>query len=92
MDAQALPDHTWITTYDSRKIAHKDIEAVVAAGEQFWYCWGLFRAKGAGKRPERWACRQEQYLASCLATEQRHRLKRRAERYFSMDATGSVTN
>src|SRR6202163_4315864 len=46
MDAQALPDHTWVTTYDSRKTAHKDIDAVVAAGEHFWYCWGWFRAKG----------------------------------------------
>jgi hypothetical protein len=46
MDAQALPDHTWVTTYDSRKTAHKDIDAIVAAGEHFWYCWGWFRAKG----------------------------------------------
>jgi hypothetical protein len=46
MDTQVLPDHTWVTTYDSRKIAYRDIKAVVAAGEHFWYCWGGFRARG----------------------------------------------
>jgi len=41
-----FPDHTWVTTYDSRTKVHKDIKAVVAAGEHFWYCWGDFRRKG----------------------------------------------
>src|SRR5271169_5731086 len=46
MDADVLPDHTWVTTYDSRKKSYRDIESVVEAGEHFWYCWGNFRPKG----------------------------------------------
>ena len=41
-----FPDHTWVTTYDNRTSVYKDIKAVVAAGEHFWYCWGNFRRKG----------------------------------------------
>lgn len=46
LDTNALPDHTWVTTYDNRKIPYPDIKAVTAAGEHYWYCWGKFRAKG----------------------------------------------
>ncbi len=41
-----FPDHTWVTTYDSRTTVYKDIKAAVAAGEHLWYCWGTFRSKG----------------------------------------------
>lgn len=46
MGINVLPDHTWITTHDNRKVAYKDLAAVVSAGEHFWYCWGLYRSKG----------------------------------------------
>lgn len=39
-------DHTWITTYDSRKHAYPDIAAVKKAKEANWYCWGSFHPKG----------------------------------------------
>ncbi|HEX2764499.1 MAG TPA: hypothetical protein VHM92_11755 [Allosphingosinicella sp.] len=42
----AVADHTWVTTYDSRTRAYPDIGAVTAAGEDYWYCWGIFRARG----------------------------------------------
>jgi hypothetical protein len=46
MGVKVLPDHTWVTTYDNRKAAYKNVGAVVAAGEHFWYSWGVYRAKG----------------------------------------------
>jgi hypothetical protein len=70
MDAAALPDHTWVTTYDSRKTAYKDIKAVVAAGEHFWYCWGVFRARGGTWRNQTGALGNAAgsgAVASCLA-------------------------
>ena len=39
-------DHTWVTSYDNRVHAYPDDQAVVAAGECYWYCWGDFHAKG----------------------------------------------
>ena len=45
-DMNIFPDHTWVTTYDNRVTGHKDVGAVVAAKEHFWFCWGNFRSKG----------------------------------------------
>ena len=39
-------DHTWVTTYDNRASAYSSDQAVSAAGEFYWYCWGDFRAQG----------------------------------------------
>lgn len=39
-------DHTWITTYDNRVSPYPDINAVIAAGESNWYCWGDFHPTG----------------------------------------------
>lgn len=39
-------DHTWVTTYDNRLVAYPAIPEVVAAGQNYWYCWGDFHAKG----------------------------------------------
>ena len=43
-------DHTWVTTYDNRNFAYPNIQAIVAAGESYWYAWGDFHA--AGGTPE----------------------------------------
>lgn len=63
-------DHTWVTTYDNRATRHPDVHAVVSAGDDFWFSWGVFHDKGgtpkhadgllgsaSGSRP----------LAQCLA-------------------------
>lgn len=39
-------DHTWVTTYDSRRNPYPDIAAVINAGEANWYCWGSFHPHG----------------------------------------------
>jgi nucleoid DNA-binding protein len=44
-DMNVLPDHTWVTTYDSRVNSYENIKKVVGANEHFWYCWGNFRSK-----------------------------------------------
>lgn len=46
MDVDVLPDHTWVTSFDNTKFAYEDIEAVISAGESFWYCWGDYRVRG----------------------------------------------
>jgi hypothetical protein len=44
--SQSPVDHTWVTTYDNRKNAYKNIAAVTAARQDYWYCWGSFHAQG----------------------------------------------
>ena len=39
-------DHTWVTSFDNRAGNYPDIAAVVAAKEDYWYCWGDYHAKG----------------------------------------------
>lgn len=39
-------DHTWITTYDNQQFNYPNVAAVVAAGKDYWYCWGSYHAKG----------------------------------------------
>ena len=39
-------EHTWITTYDSSATPLSDFAAVVAAGEDYWPCWGDFHPVG----------------------------------------------
>jgi hypothetical protein len=39
-------DHTWVTTYDNRKNPYKNVAAVIAAHQDYWYCWGSFHAQG----------------------------------------------
>jgi hypothetical protein len=39
-------DHTWVTTYDSRATPHLDIDAVLAANENYWFSWGSFHPVG----------------------------------------------
>jgi hypothetical protein len=46
-------DHTWVTTYDNRAQTYRDIAAVIAAQQDYWYCWGAYHAKGgASGRPD----------------------------------------
>ena len=45
--AQGAPwDHTWVTSYDNTVHAYRGIAAVVAAKQDYWYCWGTFHARG----------------------------------------------
>ena len=39
-------DHTWVTTYDNRTNALANVAAVVAAKQDYWYCWGSFHPRG----------------------------------------------
>lgn len=42
----AVADHTWVTSYDNRTNPYASIGAVTSAHEDFWFCWGMFRARG----------------------------------------------
>jgi len=65
-------DHTWVTGYDNRVRDFPKIDDVVAAGEDCWYCWGIYRPRGGtplipdGHLAGRGADRQ---LARCLVRE-----------------------
>jgi hypothetical protein len=39
-------DHTWVTTYDNRVNPYPNDAAVVAAQQNYWYCWGSFHPTG----------------------------------------------
>jgi hypothetical protein len=39
-------DHTWVTTYDNRIDTYPSDQAVDAAGQFYWYCWGAFHPQG----------------------------------------------
>lgn len=39
-------DHTWVTTYDNRANHYSDIQAIINAGQFYWYCWGSFHPQG----------------------------------------------
>jgi hypothetical protein len=46
-------DHTWVTTYDNRGKTYASIGDVISHGEDYWYCWGSFHARGSTKsRPD----------------------------------------
>jgi nucleoid DNA-binding protein len=42
----SLPDHTWVTTYNSQSIKYGNVQQVVGAKQFFWYCWGSFHRQG----------------------------------------------
>ena len=39
-------DHAWVTSYDNRTQNFADIAAVIAANQDYWFCWGDYHAKG----------------------------------------------
>lgn len=39
-------DHTWVTTFDNQAQNYADANAVAAAGENYWFCWGDYHAQG----------------------------------------------
>lgn len=39
-------DHTWVTTFDNQAHNYPDEQAVANAGENYWFCWGGYHAKG----------------------------------------------
>jgi hypothetical protein len=51
--SDAPVDHTWVTTYDNQITPLPDVEAVVASGERYWFCWGSFHAGGNPAAPLR---------------------------------------
>jgi hypothetical protein len=82
-DIDVLPDHTWVTTYDSREKAYEDIKAVIAAKEHLWYCWGYFRAIGGAPGNRTGALGDaagNDAVASCLAKPDRDCPSTRAAR------------
>lgn len=40
-------DHTWVTTYDNRSNDYKTIGKVIAAGLDYWFCWGDYHPSGS---------------------------------------------
>jgi hypothetical protein len=38
--SEAVVDHTFVTSFDSRKRAYADISEVIVAEHCFWHCWG----------------------------------------------------
>lgn len=48
-------DHTWVTDYDNRVDAYPSIGAVIAAGANYWFCWGDFHQRGSSAHlPDGW--------------------------------------
>ena len=45
--SEAPVDHTWVSDYDNRVDAYATIGAVVAAGANYWFCWGSFHQWGS---------------------------------------------
>lgn len=41
-----LADHTWVTSYDLRVKNHSNINQVITAQENYWYCRGDFHSYG----------------------------------------------
>jgi len=39
-------DHTWVTSYDNRVDAYRDITAIEHARHDYWFCWGGFHLRG----------------------------------------------
>lgn len=39
-------DHTWITTFDNRVNNYSNVQAVAAAGQRYWFCWGGYHPSG----------------------------------------------
>lgn len=60
-------DHTWVTSYDSRIANYPTIDAVTAAGENFWYCWGDFYSRGRLHDPIA-SCVNSSGAESCLVS------------------------
>lgn len=44
-------DHTWVTSYDSNTSVLMDLNAVIANGQFYWFCWGRFYVNGIPRRP-----------------------------------------
>lgn len=44
-------DHTWVTSFDSTQNVYADIEDVISASENFWFCWGKYRPGGTPPAP-----------------------------------------
>lgn len=64
-------DHTWVTTYDTRKSAFASLDEVIAAGEKCWLCWGVFHTSGhTPERPDGYLFETaaDTGLADCLVT------------------------
>lgn len=39
-------DHTWVTAFDNRKVSYPSIADVIAAKQNYWFCWGGYHAAG----------------------------------------------
>ncbi|HEY0150324.1 MAG TPA: hypothetical protein VGB70_15150 [Allosphingosinicella sp.] len=79
----AVADHTWVTSYDNRVQIFPDISSVEAAGEHFWYCWGIYRPKGsAPNNPSGYLGSQKGglSLARCLVSSNLDSMKHPAAR------------
>lgn len=44
-------DHTWVTSYDSRKNQLSSISGIINAREHYWYCRGSFHKQGQPYAP-----------------------------------------
>jgi hypothetical protein len=65
-------DHTWVTGYDNRIISHPDIAAARSAGDDYWFCWGMYRLRGGTPAlPDGYLCHRtaNRRLARCLVLE-----------------------
>jgi hypothetical protein len=79
-------DHTWVTSYDNRKVRHYDIADVIKAGDDFWYCWGDFHwSAGTDGTPDGLieSGGANLALAQCVVTQNK-------ETSTNVDAQGTV--
>jgi hypothetical protein len=90
-------DHTWVTSYDNRTQNFADVAAVIAANQNYWFCWGDYHAKGGTPTnpsgflgSQSGALNVASALSSRMRTAPRH--TRRAERYSHTASTGSAIN
>jgi hypothetical protein len=43
---QNLLDHTWVTAYNNQTHSYANVSQVIAANQNYWFCWGGYHAKG----------------------------------------------
>lgn len=43
---QSPVDHTWVTAFDNRTHQYDNVNEVIAAGAEYWFCWGDYHARG----------------------------------------------
>ena len=88
-------DHTWVTSYDSRKTKHPDIGTVQKTKDLYWFCKGSFHLMGKSKISTNGLalkCDLDKQSASCLVTPNDDKQSGTIKRYGIDGLCHQVTN